>query len=191
MLSTDGNTRFLPRDNIRSSLKAGRAREIRGGNSFSFSRVIRKVQQGGPLYRNLKESPGPWRREGFHRRECIIKNYQEISRPATTERGGQRRDAKLYRSRSSQFRGIVADPTNNSFSPASAPLVPTTTQAPDPTLYQHHHHPCGRFSRSLSSTLDWTERLLFQARERPLTPRSTLPSRTKCFPGRLARCLAA
>lgn len=45
---------------------------------------------------------------------------------------------------------------------------------------QRSLRPRARFSRSLSSTLDWTERLLFQARERP---------RTKCFPGRLSRRL--
>jgi hypothetical protein len=60
----------------------------------------------------------------------------------------------------------------------------------------------GRSSRSLSSTLDWTERLLFQAREQPdppLPPPAAPPApchpcrrRAKCFPGRLAaRRLAA
>lgn len=103
--------------------------------------------------------------------KCIIKSYQEISRPTTEVEAKTRRNL-----------AGPAIPRNRRRS--NKQLFPTPTRSLATARWWSSPFPRsrGRFSRSLSSTLDWTERLLFQAKERP---------RAKCFPGRLARRLAA
>lgn len=136
----------------------------------------------GLLYRNLKESLGS---KGARNAvpKCIIKSYQEISRP-TTERGGK--DATRRKTLSvSQFHEIVANLTNNSFLRfrSARPLSPTIPIVPSPlSLF------LSLIALAAVSLARYLPRSI--GRSVYCFKRESAP-RAKCFPGRLARRLAA